>query len=108
MMTTLASLDEALMENARLMAELLQQQRYDEALLCMDDRLALIACLAQQAKDDPTKQPEIATLAARVATQEESIMALATQHHQAIFKQLTQVGKISKAEHAYRVNSKEY
>ncbi|MGY4025118.1 hypothetical protein ACW5WQ_04025 [Aeromonas rivuli] len=108
MIGTLASLDEALLENARLMEDLLQQQRYDEALLCMDDRQALIGCLVQLAKDDPSQQHGISTLAARVSIQEESMTALATHHHQAIFKQLAQVGRASKAEQAYRVNSKEF
>lgn len=108
MITTLASLDERLMENARRMEDLLQQQRYDEALLYMDERQALIGCLVQLAKDDPRQLHGISTLAAKVSIQEESMTALATNHHQAIFKQLAQVGRSSKAEQAYRVNSKEF
>ena len=105
---TSASLDEALTENASLMEELLQQQRYDEALLCMDERLALIARLAQLAKDDPLQQQDIAALATSLSIQEKQMKALAISHHQAVFKQLTQVGRANKAGQAYRVNSKEF
>lgn len=108
MSITLASIDEALTENAQLMEALLQQQQYDEALLCMDARLALIARLVQLAKDEPAQQQGVAMLAATLAIQEASMTDLATSHHQTIFKQLTQVGRANKAERAYRVNSKEF
>lgn len=108
MSPTLSSLNEALTDNASTMEALLQQQQYDEALQCMDERLALIASLEQLARDDPSQQPEIASLAATLATQEACMTALATSHHQTIFKQLTQVGRANKAGRAYRVNSKEF
>ncbi|MGL6327778.1 hypothetical protein ACSZML_12140 [Aeromonas rivipollensis] len=52
MRATLTELDDALRENTRLMDVLLQQQQYDEALPCMDERLALIGRLVQLAQDD--------------------------------------------------------
>ncbi|MGY3902036.1 hypothetical protein ACW5XF_06155 [Aeromonas lusitana] len=108
MSATLVFLDEALTENARQMEALLQQQQYDEALLCMDERLALIASLVQLAKEDPAQRQGVVTLANTLATQEASMTALAASHHQTIFKQLTQVGRANKAGRAYRVNSKEF
>lgn len=108
MSVTLASLEEALTENACQMESLLQQQQYDEALHCMDERLALIARLVQLAKEDPVQQQGVATLATVLAIQEASMTTLAASHHQTIFKQLTQVGKANKAGRAYRVNSKEF
>lgn len=108
MSTTLAVLDKALKQNAHQMETLLQQQQYDEALRCMDERLALIASLVQLAKEDPAQQQGVATLASEVAIQEASMTTLAASHHQTIFKQLTQVGRANKAGRAYRVNSKEF
>lgn len=108
MIVTLTSLDDALTENARLMAVLLQQQRYDEALQCMDDRLMLITRLVQQAKENPMQQQDIAALAAKAAVQEEHMQAMAASHHQSVFKQLAQIGTANKAGQAYRVNSKEF
>ncbi|MCS3458603.1 hypothetical protein [Aeromonas sp. BIGb0445] len=108
MSITLSSLDEALTENAHLMETLLQQQQYDNALLCMDDRLVLVARLVQLAKDEPAQQQDIATLATVLTIQEASMSVLATSHHQTIFKQLTLVGRANKAGRAYRVNSKEF
>ncbi|MFQ2103638.1 hypothetical protein ACK33R_04350 [Aeromonas rivipollensis] len=106
-MEAVLSLRNALTENASLMETVLQQQRYDEALLRMDDRLALIARLAQLVKDDPTQQQAVATLAATLSIQEENMKALAANHHQAIFQLLAQLGRASKAEQAYQMYSKE-
>lgn len=107
-MDTVLSLRNELTENSSSMETLLQQQRYDEALLCMDDRLALIARLALLVKDDPTQRQEVAILAAALSIQEENMKALAASHHQAISKQLAQLGRASKAEQAYHMYSKEF
>lgn len=108
MRATLTELDDALRENTRLMDALLQQQQYDEALFCMDERLALIGRLVQLAQDDPEQQEAVAVLAGELSLQEESTKALAASHHHAIFEQLTHVGKASRAGQAYRANSKEF
>lgn len=108
MRATLTELDDALRENTRLMDALLQQQQYDEALLCMDERLALIGRLVQFVQDDPEQQQAVAVLAGELSIQEESTKALAASHHHAIFEQLTHVGKASRAGQAYRANSKEF
>lgn len=108
MRATLTELDDALRENTRLMDALLQQQQYDEALLCMDERLALIGRLVQFVQDDPEQQEAVAVLAGELSIQEESTKALAASHHHAIFEQLTHVGKASRAGQAYRANSKEF
>lgn len=104
----LASLKAALAKNVHLIEELLQRQEYDEALQFMDERLALIDSLVQLASKDPAQRSAAAALAAALSIQEESIAALATSHHQTIFKQLTQFGRANKAGRAYRVNSKEF
>lgn len=108
MNVTLATLEEALTENARLVEMLLQQQQYDEALQCMDDRLALVEHLMQLADQNPAQRLAAVALAGRLSIQEESMQALAASHHQAIFERLSQVGRASKAGQAYRVNSKEF
>lgn len=108
MRVTLTELDDALRENTRLMDALLQQQQYDEALSCMDERLALIGSLVQLAQDEPEQQQAVAALAGELSTHEESTKALAASHHHAIFEQLTHVGKASRAGQVYRANSKEF
>lgn len=108
MSATLAELDDALRENTRLMDALLQQQQYDEALSCMDERLALIGRLVQLAEEEPEQQQAVAALAGELSIQEEGTKALAASHHHAIFEQLTQVGRASRAGQAYRANSKEF
>ncbi|MCH7372389.1 hypothetical protein [Aeromonas sp. MR16] len=108
MSVTLVSLAEALTENACLMESLLQQQQYDEALLCMDDRLALIDSLVQLVREDPAQQQAAAALAGALSIQEKSMKTLAASHHHTIFEQLARVGRGTRAGQAYRVNSKEF
>lgn len=108
MSATLAALEEALNENARLVEGLLQQQQYDEALQCMDERLALIESLMQLVGREPAQRSAAVALAGRLSIQEERMQALAASHHHAIFERLTLVGRANKAGQAYRVNSKEF
>ena len=108
MNAVLATLEAALQDNISLMEALLEQEQYDEALQCMDERLALIDSLVQLAKSDPAQRQPAATLAASIAIEDARQQALAASHHQVIFKQLAQVGKANKAGQAYRVNSKEF
>ncbi|MGL6532831.1 hypothetical protein ACSZN5_06460 [Aeromonas caviae] len=108
MSATLAALEEALNENARLVEGLLQQQQYDEALQCMDERLALIESLMQLVGREASQRSAAVALAGRLSIQEERMQALAASHHHAIFERLTLVGRANKAGQAYRVNSKEF
>ena len=56
MSAVLAALDAALQDNVSLMGTLLEQQQYDEALQCMDERLALIDSLVRLAKAEPAQR----------------------------------------------------
>jgi hypothetical protein len=105
---TLAFLDEALRDNLYLIEGLLQQQQYDEAVLCMDQRLALIDQLVQLAKERPMQQQAVSELAATLSIQEERLKALTVSYHQIVFNKLVQVGKGNKAGQAYNLNSKEF
>lgn len=108
MRATLTSLNEALQDNLHLIEGLLQQQQYDEAVLCMDNRLALIDELAQMAKECPMQQQAVAEFAAKLSIQEEKLQALTISYHNIVFKKLVQVGKGNKAGQAYNLNSKEF
>ncbi|MFQ2522099.1 MULTISPECIES: hypothetical protein [Aeromonas] len=108
MSAALAALEAALQDNVSLMETLLEQKEYDEALLCMDERLALIGSLVQLVRVEPMQRQLAVTLAASIAIEDARQQALAASHHQVIFKQLAQVGKANKAGQAYRVNSKEF
>ncbi|WP_429022945.1 hypothetical protein [Aeromonas allosaccharophila] len=91
-----------------MLEELLQQQQYDEAVVCMDNRLALIDQLAQLAKECPMQQQAVAELAATLSIQEERLKVLTVSYHKIVFKRLVQVGKGNKAGQAYNLNSKEF
>ncbi|BBT07157.1 hypothetical protein WP7S18E06_26560 [Aeromonas hydrophila] len=87
---------------------LLQQQKYDEAIQCMDNRLALIDQLAQLAKECQLQRQVVAEFAAKLSIQEETLQALTISYHNIVFKKLVQVGKGNKAGQAYNLNSKEF
>ena len=108
MSSELAALEAALQDNVCLMDALLEQQQYEEALQYMDERLALIDSMVQLARVDPAERQSVATLAAALAIEDTRQQALASCHHQVVFKQLAQVGKANKAGQAYRMNSKEF
>ena len=108
MSAVLAALGAALQDNVSLMGTLLEQQQYDEALQCIDERLALIDSLVRLARAESAQRQSVATLAAALAVEDARQQALAANHHQIVFKQLAQVGKANKAGQAYRVNSKEF
>jgi hypothetical protein len=105
---TLTSLNEALQDNFYLIMGLLQQQQYDEAVLCMDNRLSLIEQLVELAKECPLQQQAAAEFAATLSIQEEKLKALTISYHNIVFKKLVQVGKGNKAGQAYNLNSKEF
>ncbi|MFM4716023.1 hypothetical protein ACEUD2_11935 [Aeromonas veronii] len=107
-MSTLLSLQQDLVDNYRSITSLLHQESYDEALVSMDHRLELIECLLQLVEDDPTQLPDAKKLSAGLHEQEENLRALASQHHQVIFKKLFNIGRGDKVKLAYRLNSKEY
>ncbi|HHO0760147.1 TPA: hypothetical protein ACSP71_004277 [Aeromonas hydrophila] len=108
MKVTLISLNEALQDNFHLIEGLLQQQKYDEAIQCMDNRLALIDQLAQLAKECQLQRQVVAEFAAKLSIQEETLQALTISYHNIVFKKLVQVGKGNKAGQAYNLNSKEF
>lgn len=106
-MDQLASLTAALIANTQLLQALLQQQQYDKAQSCMDERLALIGRLTQLTQDNPAQQQDIIALAQMQLTQEQEMIKYACAQHQAIFKQLTQFRKANKVGQAYRINIQE-
>lgn len=108
MSSELAALEAALQDNVSLMDVLLEQQQYEKALQYMDERLALIDNMVQLVRGDPAQRHAVATLAAALAIEDMRQQALASSHHQVVFKQLAQVGKANKAGQAYRMNSKEF
>lgn len=108
MSTALTALEEALMENDRLMEIALKLQQYDQALLYMNDRLVLIEKLTQLAKEDPTQQWAVSSLAGILASQEENLKHQAFSHYRAILEELQRISRANRAGKAYRVNSKEF
>ncbi|MEV3812002.1 hypothetical protein [Aeromonas allosaccharophila] len=107
-MISLPSLQQDLEDSYRSITSLLHNENYDEALVSMDHRLELIEYLLNLVENDPTQLPDAKRLSAGLHEQEENLRALASQHHQIIFRKLFNIGRGDKIKLAYRLNSKEY
>ncbi|MGY3948565.1 hypothetical protein BJP24_15315 [Aeromonas allosaccharophila] len=107
-MSYLLSLQQDLEDSYHSITSLLHNANYDEALVSMDRRLELIKCLLKLVEDDPAQLPDAKKLSAGLHEQEEDLIALASQHHQIIFRKLFNIGRGEKVKLAYRLNSKEF
>ena len=107
-MTTLASLQQALTENYEQLQYLLARKSYDDALVCMDERISLIDRLLHLVESEPSLKQDAALLATLLFQQEESMKKVASDHHKIIFNELSVIGLATKAKQIYSVNSKEF
>ncbi|AGM43659.1 hypothetical protein [Aeromonas hydrophila] len=107
-MNTLPSLQREFTENYEQLESLLSSKSYNEALISMDYRLSLIERFLHLIEDEPTLKQDAMLLSIILSRQEENMKNIASEHHQAIFKELSSIGLASKAKQIYIVNSKEF
>ena len=107
-MFTLASLQQDITDNYKHIECLLKEKSYNEALTSMEHRLFLIDSLLRLVENDPALRKNVASLAEMLSRQEEILIKVTTNHHQAIFKELSSIGLASKAKQIYSMNSKEF
>ncbi|MBL0560688.1 hypothetical protein [Aeromonas hydrophila] len=107
-MATLASLQQKFTENCAQIKFLLEMKNYDGALVAMDDRLILVDHLLRLVAHEPSLEQDVILLAAMLSQQEESMINLASYHHQTVFQELSSIGMASKVKKFYSVNSKEF
>lgn len=107
-MRVLDAMMEYLENSATELASLLQQRDYENALGLMDERVNHISQMVAMIKQHSPPQTDIDSIYMVLSQQELSLKKIATEHHQEIALKLARLGKVSKAEHVYRVNSKEF
>ena len=103
-MNELNAYDDALSDNIATLQRLLASQQYEEALACMDERLALIRALTDFSRQQKMASAEMATLVRNQLAQEERLRSLAETFKNEIAMQLVTLGRANKAKSTYHGN----
>ena len=103
-MNELNAYDDALSDNIATLQRLLASHQYEEALACMDERLALIRALTDFSRQQKLASAEMATLVRDQLAQEERLKSLAETFKNEIAMQLVTLGRANKAKSTYRGN----
>lgn len=103
-MNELSAYDDALSDNIATLQRLLASHQYEEALACMDERLALIRALTDFSRQQKLASAEMATLVRDQLAQEERLKSLAETFKNEIAMQLVTLGRANKAKSTYRGN----
>ena len=103
-MNELNAYDDALSDNIATLQQLLASHQYEEALACMDERLALIRALTDFSRQRKMASAEMATLVRNQLAQEERLRSLAETFKNEIAMQLVTLGRANKAKSTYHGN----
>ena len=103
-MNELNAYDDALSDNIATLQRLLASHQYEEALACMDERLALIRALTDFSRQRKMASAEMATLVRNQLAQEERLRSLAETFKNEIAMQLVTLGRANKAKSTYHGN----
>lgn len=103
-MKALNDYGDALTDNIATLQRLLTSHQYEEALACMDERLAIITVLTELSRQQKLASTEMATLVRDQLAQEERLRSLAETFKNEIAMQLVTLGRANKAKSTYRGN----
>ena len=103
-MKALNDYGDALTDNIATLQRLLANHQYEEALACMDERLALIRALTDFSRQRKMASAEMATLVRNQLAQEERLRSLAETFKNEIAMQLVTLGRANKAKSTYHGN----
>ncbi|MNT04891.1 hypothetical protein D3C72_1394880 [compost metagenome] len=103
-MNELNAYDDALSDNIATLQRLLASQQYEEALACMDERLALIRALTDFSRQQTIASTEMATLVRRQLAKEQDLKSQVDAFKKEIATQLVTLNRANKAKSSYRVN----
>ena len=103
-MNELNAYDDALSDNIATLQQLLASHQYEEALACMDERLAIITTLTDFSRQRKMASAEMATLVRNQLAQEERLRSLAETFKNEIAMQLVTLGRANKAKSTYHGN----
>lgn len=103
-MNELNAYDDALTENIATLQRLLASHQYEEALICMDERLAIISALTNFSRKKKIASTEIATLVRDQLAREQVLRSQVDAFKNEIAAQLVTLSRANKAKSSYRVN----
>ena len=103
-MKALNDYGDALTDNIATLQRLLANHQYEEALACMDERLAIITTLTEFSRQKKMASAEMATLVRNQLAQEERLRSLAETFKNEIAMQLVTLGRANKAKSTYHGN----
>ncbi len=103
-MKALNDYGDALTDNIATLQRLLANHQYEEALACMDERLAIITTLTDFSRQRKMASAEMATLVRNQLAQEERLRSLAETFKNEIAMQLVTLGRANKAKSTYHGN----
>lgn len=103
-MNELNAYDDALSDNIATLQRLLASHQYEEALACMDERLALIRALTDFSRQQKMASAEMATLVRCQLAKEQELRSQIDAFKKEIATQLVTLSRANKAESSYRVN----
>ncbi|WP_421290940.1 hypothetical protein [Aeromonas taiwanensis] len=103
-MDELNAYGDALTNNIATLQRLLANHQYEEALTCMDERLAIIAALTELSRQKKMATAEMATLVRCQLAKEQELRSQIDAFKKEIATQLVTLSRANKAESSYRVN----
>ncbi|GJB22010.1 hypothetical protein [Aeromonas caviae] len=103
-MNELNAYDDALTNNIATLQRLLASHQYEEALTCMDERLAIIAALTELSRQKKMATADIATLIRDQLAKEQELRSQVDMFKNEIAMQIVALGRANKAKSTYHGN----
>ncbi len=103
-MNELNAYDDALTNNIATLQRLLMSHQYEEALACMDERLAIIAALTEFSRQKKMVSTDIATLVREQLAREQELRGQVDMFKNEIAMQIVALGRANKAKSTYHGN----
>ena len=103
-MNELNAYDDALTNNIATLQRLLASHQYEEALTCMDERLAIIAALTELSRQKKMATADIATLTRDQLAKEQELRSQVDMFKNEIAIQIVALGRANKAKSTYHGN----
>ncbi|MFQ1632495.1 hypothetical protein ACK366_02845 [Aeromonas veronii] len=103
-MNELNAYDDALSDNIATLQQLLASHQYEEALACMDERLAIIAALTELSRQKKMATADIATLTRDQLAKEQELRSQVDMFKNEIAMQIVALGRANKAKSTYHGN----
>ena len=103
-MDELSTYGDALTNNVATLKRLLASHQYEEALTCMDERLAIIAALTALSQQKKLAPADIATLIRDQLAKEQELRSQVDMFKNEIAMQIVSLGRANKAKSTYHGN----